>query len=207
MSEERFEPLGETVDFLGQRDKVLVLRRERFHSRLRVADRALQRAQPLVERLEFLFLEGQGVELCANRFEKNRRLFLQLGGLASHFRVELGGGVHALLGLLGQLLDPRDRLIRFGRLLQSLVQLAHLHIHRPDHLVHPIGLDHGVLDRLLLAFERFGFVRDVLGKGIDCAEPLLGALAQLVELGEWAELLLDLFDGGHRRRRVLARLA
>jgi len=37
------------------------------------------------------FFEGQGIELCANRFEENRRLFLQLGGLASHFRVELGG--------------------------------------------------------------------------------------------------------------------
>ena len=64
-----------------------------------------------------------------------------------------------------------------------------------------------MLDRLLLGFKRFGFVRDVLGEGIDRAEPLLGALAQLVELGERAELLLDLFDSGHRRRRVLARLA
>ena len=61
------------------------------------------------------------------------------------------------------------------------LSLADLHVHRPDHLAHAVGLDDGVFDCLLLAFERLGFARDVLGQRVQRGEPLGSALAQLVE--------------------------
>ena len=110
-------------------------------------------------------------------------------------------------GVLRELLDPADRLFGLRGLLHALVQLRDLHVHRPHHLVDAVGLDDGVLDRLLLAFERLRLVRHVFGEGIERRQPLLGALAELVELRERAELLFHVLNRRHRRVRVLARFA
>ena len=121
--------------------------------------------------------------------------------------IELGGGVHPLRGVGRQLVDADDRFLGFRGLLHPLVELADLDVHGPDHLVDAVGFDDGALDGLLLAFERLGLARDMLGKGVQSREPLFGALAQLVELRERHEFLFDVLDGRHRGRRVLARFA
>ena len=54
----------------------------------------------------------------------------------------------------GELLEPRQGLFGCRRLLHPFVQLADLHLHRPHHLVHSVGLNEGVLDRELLALDR-----------------------------------------------------
>ena len=69
----------------------------------------------------------------------------------------------------------------FAACFMPFVQLADLDVHRPDHLVDAVGLHDGMFDGLLLAFERLGLVRDVLGERVQRRQPLLGALAQLVE--------------------------
>ena len=64
-----------------------------------------------------------------------------------------------------------------------------------------------MVDRVLLALERFRFMRDVFGKGVERGQPLFGAFAQLVKLRERAHALFDIFYGFHRGAAVLARLA
>ena len=68
--------------------------------------------------------------------------------------IQLGGSVHPLRGIDPQLLDPGDGFVGLGGLLHALIELADLHVHRPDHLVHAIGLHDRMLDRMLLVFER-----------------------------------------------------
>src|SRR5262249_41244705 len=92
-------------------------------------------------------------------------------------------------------------------LFHALVELCDLHVHRPDHLVHAVGLNDGMFDGVLLAFERLRLVRHVLGERVQSGQTLLGALAQLVEPRERPELRLDFLNRRHRGRRVLARLA
>ena len=59
-----------------------------------------------------------------------------------------------------------DRLVPARRLLQALVQLADLDVHAPDHLVEAVGFDDGAIDRVLLAFERLGLLRDVSARAL-----------------------------------------
>ena len=207
LREERVEALREAIDLLGQRNEVLVLGRQRFHPRLGVAHRALQRPHALVERIELLLPDRQRAHFGPERLEQRGRIALQLRRLALDFLVQIRRGVHPLRGVGRELVDAADGLFGFRRLLHPFVQLGDLHVHRPDHLVDAIGLHHGVLDRLLLAFERLRLARDVLGECVQSGEALFGAPAQLVQLRERHELLLDLLDGRHGRRRVLARFA
>ena len=64
-----------------------------------------------------------------------------------------------------------------------------------------------MVDRVLLALERLGLVRDVLGQRVERREPLFGVLAELVQLCERAHALLDVLDRFHRRAAVFARFA
>jgi hypothetical protein len=64
-----------------------------------------------------------------------------------------------------------------------------------------------VLDRVLLVFERLGFLADVLGERIERRHTLLGRLAHLLQLGERAEFLLDVLHDLHRRVGLVVRLA
>ena len=208
LREERVEALRQAIDLLGQRDEVLVLGRQRFHPRFGVAHRALEGSHALVERLELLLPDRQRAHFGPAAISSSRgRIALQLGRLALDFLVQLRGGVHPLRGVGRELVDAADGLFGFRRLLHPFVQLGDLHVHGPDHLVDAIGLHHGVLDRLLLALERLRLARDVLGERVQSGEALFGALAQLVQLRERHQLLLDLLDGRHGRRRVLARFA
>ena len=86
----------------------------------------------------------------------------------------------------------------------ALVQLADLDLHRPHHLVHPVGLNEGVFDGWCLAFDHFGLERDALGKGIERYQALFRVLTEFLELRQGAELLLDILDCGHRDGGVLA---
>jgi hypothetical protein len=207
LHEERLEALREAIDLLGEDDEALVLGGERLHPCLCIGDRALERAHALVERLELPLSDGQRAHLGAKRLEQRRRVALHLRSLALHFVIELGGGVHPLRRVRREPVDADDRFLGFRRLLHPLVELADLDVHRPDHLVDAIGFDDGTLHRLLLAFERFGLARDVLGEDVQPCEPLFSALAQLVELRERHELLLDVLHRRHCGRRVLARFA
>ena len=64
LRQQRVEPLGEAVDLLRELVQILLFRRERVHARFRIAHRALQRLQPLVDRLEFLLLHGELIHLA-----------------------------------------------------------------------------------------------------------------------------------------------
>ena len=160
--QERFDPLVQAVDLLIERDEALLLRRERAHPAFRVAHRRLQRADALVERLEFALADRQRADLGAHRFEERRGVFLQLRGLALHVVVQLRRRVHALIRVLGQLLDPADRLLGLRHLLHAFIELRNLRVHRPHHLADAVGLDDGVFDGLLLALDGLGLAADVL---------------------------------------------
>ncbi len=207
LDEQRLEALGQTVDLLRERDEVLVLGGERGHPRLRIADADRECLEALVERLELLFLQLHRVDLAADQIQERRCFFLQLAGVAFDFLTKLRGVLELRVGLVGDLLGARERVVGARDLLDAFVQLADLDVHRPDHLVDAVGLDHGVLDRVLLALERLGFVRDVFGQRIQRRETLFGALAQLVKTRQRAELVLDLFHRRHRGGRVLAGFA
>ena len=165
-------------------------------------------AQPLVERFELLLLQRQRLDLAADRVEQRgrrpsaRRAVSRWTSWLSFVDASIRWLVSSDSFSMRPIVSSA-----FRRLLHALVQLADLHVHRPDHLVHAVGLDDGVLDGLLLAFERLGFVRDVLGERVERREPLFGALAQLVEPRQRSELVLDLLDRRHRRGRVFARFA
>ena len=205
--EQRLDALGHAVDLLGQLDEALVPGGQRFHARLGVADAGVQRPQAQVERLELLLLQRERVHLAADGVEQRSRFLLQLAGLVLGLDLQLGGGLELGVGLGGQLLGARERVVCPRNLLHALVQLADLHVHRPDHLVHAVGLHDGVLDRLLLRVERLGLVRDVLGERVERGQPLFGALAQFVETRQRPQLVLDFLDRRQRRGRVFARLA
>ena len=207
LREEGIEALRQAIDLLAQRDEVLVLGRKRFHPRFGVAHRALQGSHPLVERIEFLLPHRQRTHFGPEDLEERGRILLQLGRLALDFLVQLRGDLHPQRRVGRKLVDAADGLFGFRRLLHPFVQLGDLHVHGPDHLVDAIGLHHGVLDRLLLAVERLRLARDVLGERVQSGKALFGVAAQLVQLRERHQLLLDLLDGGHGRRRVLARFA
>ena len=89
-------------------------------------------------------------------------------------------------------------------MLAAFVQLRDLHVHRPHHLVEAIGFDDGAFDGVFLGLEGLGLLRDVFGKRVQRGEPLLGVLAEFLQLDERAQLLLDVLDVFHRRRgRIL----
>ena len=104
-----------------------------------------------------------------------------------------------------ELLEPRKGLVGRRRMLHPFVQLADLHVHRPHHLVHSVGLNEGVLDRELLALDHFGLERDALGEGVERHQTLFRVLTQLLELREWSELLFHLLDCRHGGGGVFAR--
>ena len=90
LCEQRIEPLGQQVELLCQLEQVLVLRAERVHARLGVADRGLQRADPLVEGLEFLLADGQRIDLAANQVPKRDGFLDELVGIPLRLLLRLG---------------------------------------------------------------------------------------------------------------------
>ena len=109
------------------------------------------------------------------------------------------------IGLLHHGLDSADRLLAAPRVFQAFVQPVDLDVHVPDHLVETVGFDDRALDRMLLALERLGLLGDMLGERVEAGEFLLRRLAQLLELHQRAEFLLDLLDGLRGGDRILAR--
>ncbi len=209
LREQRFEPLGEAVDLLRELDQVLVLRAERVHARFGVADAGLQRAQPLVERLELLLLHRQRVDLAADGVEQRRRL----PSSACRSRARFPAGVLVALSSCalvsgGELLDARRACLR--RCAACFMPSFSLPI--CTSIAQTISLTRlawttACSTDLLLALERLRLVRHVLGQRVERGQPLLGALAQLLELRQRPELVLDFLDRRHRRGRVLARFA
>ena len=206
LGEQRIDPLGQQVEFWRQLQQILVLRAKRFHARLGVADRGLQRADPLVEGFEFSLADGQGIHLPAHRVPQGDGFLDELVGIALDLLLRLGGQLELGACVLGDFLDAPDRFFRPGRLLHPLVDLADLHVHGPDDFVHAIGLNDGVLDSLLLALDRLALARDVLGECVERAEALFDPAAQLLQLAQGVQLRLDLFHHRDRGGRVIARL-
>ena len=69
LREQLLEALRESFDPLSHGGKELLLFRERAHARLRAADRAVQDAQPLVDRLDLLLVDGERPDLRVHRLE------------------------------------------------------------------------------------------------------------------------------------------
>ena len=127
--------------------------------------------------------------------------------LARELVLRLRGRIELARGLGRELLHAREVLFGARDLLVAFVQLRDLRVHRPHQLVQAVGFDDGVVDRVLLALERLGLVRDVLGQRVERREPLLGVLAELVQLRERAHALFDVLHRFHRGAAVFARLA
>ncbi len=106
-----------------------------------------------------------------------------------------------------ELLHARHGVFGEGHLLAAFVQLANLHVHRPDHLVEAIAFDHGALDRVLLRLEGLGLLRHVLGERVQRCEALFRVLAQLLQLHQRAEFLFDFLDRLGGRGRIVLGLA
>lgn len=106
-----------------------------------------------------------------------------------------------------EVLQTRGGLFAARDLPEPLVQLADLNVHIPDQLVDTIGFDDGAVDDVFLAVEHSGLLVDVLGQCIERNEPLLGFLAQFLELHEPCELVLHFLDRFHGGVRILARVA
>ena len=140
-----------------------------------------------------------------HRLEERPGALLERGRLLLGLRVQSRRALEPLGRLGGQLLEPRERLFGRCRTPHPFAQLGDLLLHRPDHFLHAVGLDEGVLNGLLLAFDRFGLERDALGEGVERDQALIGVLPQRLELRERPKLLLRLPDRGHRGGRVFAR--
>ena len=207
LREQLLVSLRERVDALVQLRDVLVFRGERFHAPFGFADRCLQHAQPLIEDFEFLLLDREPVDVPANRIVQRVPILLDARNLARELVLRLGGRVELADGFARQLLHAREVLFGARDLLVAFVQLGNLRVHRPDELVQSIGFDDGMVDCVLLALERFGLVRDVLGQRVERREALFGVLAELVQLCERAHALFDVLHRFHRRAAVFARLA
>ena len=95
--------------------------------------------------------------------------------------MRLGGRLELSAGFLRDFFDAPDDLFRSGCLFHPFVDLADLHIHRPDDFVHAVGLHDGVFDGLLLAFKRLSLSGDMLGKRVQRAQALFDAAAQLLQ--------------------------
>ncbi len=207
LGEQRLDPLIEAVDFLVEREQVLLFRRQRPHAGFRVRHGRLQAAHAFVKRFELALSNRQRADFRADGFEQCRRVFLQLRCLALHVFVQLGRAFDPQIGVFGEFLDAVDGFFRLGRRLEAFLKLDHLRVHRPHHLAHAVGLDDGMFDGLLLALEGLGLACDVFGERVERREAFGRALAEFVELRQRLELLLDVLRGRHRRGRVFARFA
>ena len=204
---ERLHLLAELIDALGHRRGQPVADGEPFHPLFRLADRRLQRLDPLVERVELLALDRELVAVGADEVGQRRAVLFELAEIPRERVARLCPQVPLRRHFARELLDAIDQLLGPRRLARSLVQLVDLDLHRPDHLVQPVGLDDGVLDGVLLVVERLDLLRDVLGERVERRHPLLGRLAHLLELGERAEALLDVLDHLDGRVRLVVRFA
>jgi hypothetical protein len=163
-------------------------------------------SSPSRSAFDLRYSTSEPLDVRANRLGERRRVLLHPPDLAGELVLGLRRGVELPGRVLGQVLDPRQHLLGPGDLLVAFRELLDLHVHRPHQLVEPVGLDHGVFDGVLLAVERLGLVRHVLGQRVERRQALLGALGQLLQGRERAQLLLDLLDRLHRRAAALARL-
>ena len=207
LREELLVPRRQRIDALMELRHVLVLRRECVHAPFGLADRGLQYAQTLIESLELLLLDGELVHVSANRLVQRMPVLLDPRHLARELVLGLRGYVERARRLSCELLHPREVLFCARNLLVALVQLGNLRLHRPYELVQPVGLDHGMVDRVLLALEGLRFVRDMFGKGVERGQALFRAFAQFEKLRERPHALFDIphsFQGG---AAVVARLA
>ena len=204
---QRLERLAQLVGALVHRRQLLVLGEHAVHARFRFGDRARERAQPVIELIEFLLVDAEPFDRGLEVLRQRAAVLVEPGEVAAEFFA--GGGRRRQLrgGFLRQLLHARDGVFGARDLLAAFVQLADLHVHRPDHLVEAIGFDDGALDGVLLRLEGLGLLRDVFGERVQRGEALFGVLAELLQLHQRAELLLDFLDRFGRRGRIILRLA
>ncbi len=167
---------------------------DRAHSALGVAERRLQRPKLLVERVDRLPVDGELLHPAANQLGQRAAVALEARNLARE--VFPGPGrFFELSGRVGrEALHPAEHLLGPSDLFAALIEPADLRFHRPDHLVQPLGLDDRVIHGVLLAFERLHLVADVLGKLVERGEPLVGGLAERLQLGDGAQALLHFGD-------------
>ena len=173
---------------------------ERVHALLGFLQRILERAQPLAERLELALLQGKRLDIGVHHLHKGAAIFLHAGGLVHKLIAHSCGGSDWLVDVLDKLLDAPGRLFPPCRLLQSLVQLADLHVHVPDQLVHVVGLNHGPIDDVFLPFEHLGLLAHALGQPVQRDQLFLGRPAQFLQMRKPPEFVLHLVHsrGGDR---------
>ncbi len=185
----------------------LVFREHAVHARFGFGDARRQAAQPVIEGVEFLLVDRQPLDRRPEVLGQHAAFLVEPGELARELLARRGGRRQFGMRLFGQLLHARHGVFGPRHLLAALVELGDLHVHRPHHLVEAVGLDDGALDGVLLGLERLGLLRDVLGEGVERGETLFGVLAELLELHQRPELLLDFLHRLGRRRRIFPGLA
>ena len=180
----------------------LVFREHAVHARFRFGDAGRQAAQPVIEGVEFLLVDRQPLDRRAEVLGEHAAFLVEPRVLARELLARRRGRRQLGMRFFGQLLHARHRVFRARHLLAALVELGDLHVHRPHHFVEAVGLDDGALDGVLLGLERLGLLRDVFGQGVERRETLFRVLAELLELHQRPELLLDFLHRLGRRRRI-----
>jgi hypothetical protein len=163
---QRLERLAQLIGALVHHGQLLVLLQDAVHPRFRFSYRARQRAQPVIELIELLLVDGKTLDRGLQIFRQAAAFLVETRELAVPLFARGGGGRKLRRRFLGQLLHARHGLFGARHVLVAFVQLGNLHIHRPHHLVEAVGLDHGAFDGVFLGFEGLGLLRDVFGERI-----------------------------------------
>ena len=203
--QQSLELLAQTIDARAERRQVPLAGAQRLETALGLTHRRLQHTHPLLIDLEALLLLPDPIERGAHLIHQRPPVLLESRGLAGHLVPHLGSALRLGGRVLDELLDARHRLLAAGCFLEPFMQLADLHVHRPDHLVEPVRLHRGPVDRVFLALQRFGLLRDMLGQRVERGELVLGRLAPMLELHQRAEPALDVLHRVRHRGGVLAR--
>ena len=206
-AQQALERLAQTIDALAERRQVPLAGAQRLDPALGLAHRRLQHTHPLLIDLKALVLLPDPIERGAHLIHQRPPVLLESRGLAGHLVPHLGGALRPGGHVLDELFDARHHLLAAGGFLEPFVQLADLHVHRPDHLVEPVRLHRGPVDRVFLALQRFGLLRDMLGQRVERGELVLGRLTPILELHQRAEPALDVLHRGRRHGGILARRA
>ena len=202
---QRLERLAELVGALVHHRELLVLLQHAVHARFGFRHVARQPAQAVIELIEFLLVDAEALDGGLQVVREPAAFLVEARELTAEFLAHGRGRRQLRGGLLRQFLHPRHGVFGARHVLAAFVELGNLHVHRPHHLVEAVGLDHGAFDGVLLGLEGLGLLRDVFGEGVQRREALLGVLAELLQLHQRSELLLDLLDRFHRRRGIVLR--
>ena len=85
---------------------------------------------------DFLFVDGELVDVPLHGVHQHSSAALVLGGFAAEGFARAGGLLQALVGFRLHAFEVREHPLDVRDAFPALVELLELHFHLPDHLVH-----------------------------------------------------------------------